>query len=140
LLALVVVAIGGGFYVLGIALGDHVTFREGDVAYTIVVTSKTVRNLPRFAAAGQAAAFTYSARDGTAPGQIILTYSSQDAVAELDRKYRDHCTRQGYDGVLENRLFLEKSRLGCDAFDYRIEFEFQRRATATLVTVVFLER
>ena len=128
-----------GFYVLNVALSDHLTFQRSDIAYSIVVTSKTVREFPRFAAARQAVDFTYSARDGTAPGQIIMTYSSISAVEDLDRKYRSYCERQGYARFPEDELFLA-SRLGCDASDYRIEVDFQRRNNSILVTVVFLER
>ena len=136
---LTVVAIGGGIYVLGVALSDHLTFGRNDAAYFIVVTSETVRDFPRFATVGQDVEFTYSARDGTAPGQIVMTYSSKDTVEDLDRKYQGHCTRQGYGRVPKDGYFLA-SRLGCDASDYRIEVDFQRRANVTLVTVVFLER
>ncbi len=138
-LTLTVVAIGSGIYVLSVAFSVHLTFQQSDAAYTIVVTSKTVRQFPRFTAAGQAVDFTYSARDGTAPGQIIMTYSSKDAVEDLDRKYQDYCERQGYARVPKDGHFLA-SRLGCDASDYRIEVDFRQRNNATLVTVVFLER
>ena len=138
-LTLAVVTIGGGVYVLGIALSDHVTFRRNDAAYFIVVTRKTVRDFPRFATVGQAVEFTYSARDGTAPGQIIMTYSSHDGLEDLDRKYQGYCGRQGYTRVPKDGHFLA-SRLACDASDYRIEVNFQQRKNATMVTVVFLEK
>ena len=119
---------------------DEVFGRDrGDAAYTIVATSKTVRDFPRFTTAGQAVDFTYSARDGTAPGQITMTYFSTDAAEDINRKYRDYCQRQGYPIVPEDRHLLS-SRLGCDGSDYRIEVDFRRYNTATLVTVVFLER
>lgn len=138
-LALTVAAIGGGIYVLNVAFADHLTFRLNDAAYFIVVTSKTVGDFPRFTPVGQVVEFTYSARDGTAPGQIIMTYSSKSAMEDLERKYQGFCAGQSYAKVPEDRRFLA-SRLGCDASDYRIEVAFQRRNNATLVTVVFLER
>lgn len=137
--ALTVIAIGGGLYVLNVVFSDNLTFEQGDPAYIFVVTSKTVREFPRFTAAGQTAKFTYSARDGTAPEQIIMTYSSKDTVEDLDREHRTYCERQGYVRVPGDSLILA-SRLGCDASDYRIEINFVQRKNATLVTVVFLER
>ena len=138
-LTLVVVAIGSGIYILSVSLSDDLAFRQGDAAYYIVVTSKTVRDFPRYSEVGQVAKFIYSARDGTAPGQIVMTYSSKGSVGEIDEKYQDYCERQGYSKVPNEGLFLE-SRLGCDASDYRIEVDFQQRSTATSVTVVFIER
>ena len=137
-LTLIAVLIGIGFYVLNVALSDHLTFQQSDVAYSIVVTSKTVREFPQFTAAGQTVDFTYSARDGTAPGQIIMIYSSSNSVEDLDRKHRVYCERQGYSIVPENEHLLS-SRLGCDSSDYRIEVDFQQRNNAILVTVNFLE-
>ena len=136
--ALAVLAFGG-IYVLSIVLSDHVAFRQGGPAYAIIVTSKTVHDFPRFTAAGRDADFTYSARDGTAPGQITMTYSSKDVVNALDRKYRTYCQRQGYASVPESERLLP-SRLGCDAPDYRIQIDLQPRGTTTLVTVVFWEQ
>ena len=138
-LTLIVVAFGIGTYVLSVVFSDHITFRQSDAAYMFVVTSKTVRDFPRFTASRQAVGFTYTARDGTAPGQIIMTYSIKDAVEDLDRKHRSYCERQGYSIVPEDQHFLS-SRLGCDASDYRIEVDLQQRNTATLVTVVFMEK
>ena len=138
-LSLTVVAIGAGIYVLSIALSDHLTFRRGGPAYAIVVTSGTVRDFPQFGAVKRGAEYTYSARDGTAPGHITMTYASTVGVEDLERRYRDHCARQGYARVPEDRHLLA-SRLGCDASDYRIEVGFRRQNGTTLVTVDFLER
>ena len=139
LLTLLVAATGVGVYVLSIVLSDNLAFRQGSFAYAIVATSDTVRDFPRFVAAGQAVDFTYSPRDGTAPGEIVMTYTSEDAVDDLERKHRQHCERQGYEAVAEDGHLLP-SRLACDAQDYRSEVDLQPRGSATSVTVVFLER
>ncbi len=139
LLALTVTAIGAGIYVLSVSLGEHVTFRRGDAAYYIIATSKTVRAFPRFSASARAADFTYVARDGPAPGQITMTYSSTAGVADLDRKHRAYCESRNYTSVPEDDLFLA-SRLGCDASDYRIEVFLRPRENGTSVTVDFVER
>lgn len=139
ILALIAGAAGIGIYVLNIVFSDGLKFRQNDAAYFIVATSKTVRNFPRFTAAVRPVDFAYSARDGTAPGQIVMTYSSSDVVADLEGKHRFYCQRQGFPIVPKDRL-LSAARLGCDAPDYRIEIDFSRRNNATLVTIVFLER
>jgi len=138
-LALVVAVTGGGLYVLNLVLSDNLAFRQGDFAY-IIVTTKTVRDFPRFAVIGEKVYFKYSARDGTAPGQIVMTYDSTDTVEDLERKHRAYCQRQDYPEISEDKRLLP-SRLACDAFDYRIEIDFRLpRYNATSVRVVFLER
>ena len=136
---LTVATIGAGFYVLNVALSDNLSFRPGDVAYYIVATSRTVREFPRFSAAAQAVDFTYSARDGTAPEQISMTYASTAAAEDLDRRHRAYCQVQHYASVPEDDLFLA-SRLGCEASDYRIEVNLRPHDQGTLVTVDFVER
>ncbi len=136
---LTVTAIGAGIYVLSVSLSENLTFRLGDAAYYIIATSKTVREFPRFSAAAQAVNFTYSARDGPAPGQISMTYASTAATEDLDRRHRAYCEGQRYASVPEDDLFLA-SRLGCEASDYRIEVKLRPRDQGTWVTVEFLER
>lgn len=136
---LAVAVIGGGLYVLNLVLNDNLAFRQGDFAYTIV-TTKTVREFPRFAVIEERVYFTYSARDGTAPGQIVMTYDSTDSVKELERKHRAYCRREDYPDISKDKRLLP-SHLACDASDYRIEVDFQvPRNNATSVRVVFLER
>ena len=136
---MVVAAIAAGSYVLRVALSEHFTFRQGDAAYWIVMTSKTARDFPRFLAEGQDAAFVYSARDGTAPGWITMTYTSSDTLPDLDSNHRRYCRSQGFSAVPKDGLLLT-TRLGCDAPDYRIEIEFRPAGDHNQVTVLFLER
>lgn len=135
----VAVIIGGCLYILILVTSDHLEFRENDLAYLAVVTSQTVSGLPRFKAGGDPADFVYSAREGTAPGQIIMTYLSEDTAEGLAQKHRDHCLDRGYAQVPEDQ-FLLPAQVACDAEDYRIEIALQERGDQTLVTVNFLER
>ena len=139
LLVLAATAIGAGIYVVNVIFGDNVTFRQGGVTYALIVTSDTVRDFPRFTTAGRPVDFAYSAKDGTAPSQIIMTYLSDEAAEALDRKHRNYCESMPYSIVPVDKHLLE-SILGCDAPDYRIEIDFHQRNVETLVTVVFLER
>ena len=139
ILVLATTAVGAGIYVLNIIFSEYIAFRQGGPAYTLLVTSDTVRDFPRFATAGQAVEFAYSARDGTAPSQITMTYASDETAEVLDRKHRDYCERKPYSAVPANKLLLE-SVLGCDASDYRIEIDFRQHNSAIIVTEVFLER
>lgn len=138
-LTLAAATAGGGLYVARIVFSDHLVFRQGGAAYVLIVRSETVRGFPRFAAAGREAEFTYSARDGTAPGVIAMTYASAAGAGDLAARYRDHCRRRGYAPVADGDRLLD-SRLACDAADYRIEIAFAARGGATRVTVTFLER
>jgi len=139
IIALIAVLIGIGFYVLNVVFSDRLNFQQSDIAYSIVVTSRTIRDFPRFTATGGDVDYTYSARDGTAPGQIVMAYHSNSPADDLDRKYRTYCVRRSYSAIPKNELFLD-SRLGCDATDYRIEVNFQQRKESVSVTVVFLEK
>lgn len=131
--------IGGCLYILILVTSDHLEFRENDLAYLVVVTSETVSGMPRFKAGEDPAEFAYSAREGTAPGQIVMTYLSEDTAEGLVQKHRDHCRGRGYAQVPEDQ-FLLPAQIACDAEDYRIEISLQERGDRTLVTVNFLER
>lgn len=139
LMLLAVAALAAGFYVLRLVLSDDLAFRQGDLAYAIV-TSETIRAFPRFSAIGDDVDFRYSARDGTAPAEIEMTYHSPDSVDDLLRKYSAYCELQEYAAVPEDEHFLP-SRLACDAADHRIEVDFRVPGPdATLVSVTFLEK
>lgn len=138
-LVVAVLAVTVTAYVLRVALSDHYTFRKNDIAYFLVVTSRTIRDFPSFTDADETLKFTYQARDGTAPSQITITYNSNQPAETLRRDYRRHCVDKGYSIVAQDQ-FLLSSNSGCDAPDYRIETTFQKLSAGTVVTVVFLER
>ena len=93
----VLAAAGGALYALSIVLSDHLTYHRGDIAYRLTVTSDTVRGFPTFAMDEKLVDYTYSARDGTAPEQIELTYASEIHPDDLAKAHRYHCVRQGFE-------------------------------------------
>ena len=134
--ALVLVAgVAGGLYLFSLVTSDNLEFRDGGLTYAIIVNSRTVSEWPR----GEPARFTYSARDGTAPAVILLSYRSQDSVSDLMQKIRDHCRAEGFAWVPEDR-FLPNTVMACDAEDYRIEVALGKQGGGNGVQVSFLEQ
>jgi len=140
-MAMLVIAVtGGGVYIFNLVMSDNLNFRQGDFAHAIVVRSKTIRTFPNFDVIRDGVHFTYSAGDGTAPEQITIRYDSSESVDDLTQKYQAYCEGKGYPIIPEDKHLL-RSRLACDAPDYRIEIDFQLpRYDATSVNVVFLEQ
>ena len=67
-----------------------------------------------------------------------MSYDSSEPIDALIAEYTDYCAQQDYAEVPEDQ-FLLRSRLACDASDYRIEIDMQLpRYDATRVTVTFL--
>lgn len=131
-------AIGSVYYVFNLLTSDNLKFRKGDFAYMLIVRSNVIHDFPTFDVIKEGVSFVYSARDGTAPEEIIMSYDSAASIDDLLQKYRAHCADQNYSEVPEED-FLMHSRLACDAPDYRIEIDFQLpRYDATRVTVSFL--
>ena len=138
-LVVAVLAVAVTVYVLRVALSDHYTFAKNDIAYFLVVTSPTIRDFPSVTDANETLKFTYQARDGTAPGQITLTYNSHEPLKTLHQNYRRHCADKGYP-IIARAQYLLSSDFGCDAPDYRIETTFRKLSAGHVVTAVFLER
>lgn len=132
-------ALSGGFYVFNLLTSDNLKFKKGDVAHALIIRSGTIRNFPTFDRVSDDVRFTYRARDGTAPEEIVMTYDSSLSIDDLLHKLKAHCESQNYDEVPEDK-FLLRSQLACDAPDYRIEINMQLpRYDATRVTVTFLD-
>ena len=132
--------IGSGFYVFSLVTSDNLKFQKGDFAHTLIVRSDTIRNFPIINPFDDDIYFTYSARDGTAPEQITMSYDSLASVDELPEKFAAFCKEQNYAAVPQSDYLL-RSILACDAPDYRIEIElYLPRHNATRVTVSFLGR
>ena len=134
--ALVLLAgVAGGLYVFSLVTSDHLEFQDGGLTYAIVVNSRTVSEWPR----DEPARFSYSARDGTAPAVIILSYQSQDSVSDLMQKIRDHCRTNGFAWIPED-WFLPDTVMACDAEDYRIEVALEKQGGRNGVRVNVLEQ
>jgi len=138
-LALLAVAVVCGVYVLRLILSDHLIFRENGLAYAIIARSGTVRDFPRFNGDGRADEFTYAAMDGTAPGEIVMRYASNHAIADLEQMHRLHCNRHGFRQVPRDDHIMP-SRLACDAPDYRIEIDLQQHGDMVSVTVTLVQQ
>lgn len=133
-----IAAATGTTYTLSVVLSDHVTYHRGDIAYRLTVTSDTVRDFPTFARDVKRVDYTYSARDGTAPEQIELSYDSPIHPDDLLEAHRAHCVRQGFDtaGISGHDL---RSVVHCQAGDYDITATVQPRGDGeTRVRVSFV--
>lgn len=138
-LALITVA-GSAIYVLSVVLSDHLTYRRSDLAYRLTVTSDTIRGFPTFAKDERQVDYTYSARDGTAPEHIELTYASEIHPDELVQAHRFHCERQGFefDDARGSQLL---NVVRCTARDYFITTAVHPRDNGeTRVSVSFIGR
>ncbi len=134
-IALVVV----GINVILLVTSDHLDFGEDDLAYHIIVTSETVKNLPRFKPDQERVSFVYSARDGTAPEQITMLYRSEVPPEDLVRRYRTHCQDHGF-AEYESDFTPVPTQLACAADDYQIEFAIFGKDGETDVSVFFVGR
>ena len=120
-------------------LADDLEFPDGNLMYAVIVRSDTIRNFPRIGLTDGPASFLYRARDGTAPGEIVLRHPSMKTPIQLVDEYLMHCRRKGYDPIIKEQRLL-KSDFACDAPDYRIEIVLRGNETRTDVAVYFLEQ
>lgn len=135
-----IAAVAGAVYALSVVLSDQVTFHRGDIAYRLTVTSDTIRGFPTFATDEQLVDYTYSARDGTAPEHIELSYASSIHPDELADAHYAHCVRQGFETIDINDRQLA-SVVRCRAGDYLITAAAQPRNDGeTQVRVSFVGR
>jgi hypothetical protein len=135
-----IAAATGAVYALSILLSDQVTYRRGDIAYRLTVTSDTIQSFPTFAKDERLIDYTYSARDGTAPEHIELSYASTIHPDELADAHHAHCVRQGFETIDINDRQLA-SVVRCRAGDYLITAAAQPRNDGeTQVRVSFVGR
>lgn len=103
--------IGGGAYLIRLALSDYVEFRHGGLKYWILVP-QAVREFPVDAIQRTNVRYTYSARDGTSPEFITIEFETRGKMADYSARFQDHCTREN-DGTNSLTERSHDGRVSC---------------------------